>query len=77
MKVLRVLIALAGVVSASVGLFLFVVQSQAAECEFPCNDSNVFEDSLLPAIWMCIALVLWMLAGFLSWMEKRFDRLSI
>lgn len=77
MRLLVPLLMLTGLLAATTGLFQMVARDVGSGCEFPCQQGHQVDNALASAVWFCIAIAVWGIAGVLKWMERRFERLDI
>ena len=74
---LKAILVLTGLAAALTGVLQMVLRDQSEGCAFPCSTGNQVENAIASMVWFSIAIALWIIAGLLAWMQRRFDQLSI
>lgn len=77
MRLLVPLLVMAGLLSVTMGLLVMVLKQEDTCAEFQCASFATVETAMAGVTWFSIAFILWVIAGLLTWMRRRFDQLSI
>ena len=74
MKLLVPLLVMAGLLCVATGVLqVFLHKDDGCTEQFSCENSFALKNALAGMTFFSIAIILWGLAGMLTWMRKKFD----